>query len=821
MQRRYARVLFSLLLLALASSSTFGQGQIPEKKILSGYIRDEASGHILGEARIELQNAMGTPISFAYSDGNGTYEFDDIPGDCYVSVQHDGYEPVREYIRPDGSGHVYKDILLRPMAGASGSKSLNPISQHELSVPPKAREFFAKGVQLIVDKSDYRGAVAEFARAIAKCPTYYEAYAAMGLAQNRMGDAAAAETALRKSIELSAEKYPQAMVDLAAMFNVQKRFSDAEPLLRKAIAVDASSWRGQFELAVALAGQHRFKEAVTSASAARDLKPENPSIYLLLYNLHIRTEDFPGALHDTESYLKLSPDGATSDRVRRMQEQVQKEVKASDGDPSPFSDAKPAEGPADVSPASASAPVADSNFTPVDGLTVETTAARATAPAKAPTTAAPAPETAPAVASSAPATAPAAAHPSIASTATDSAGPAVASSPAPTPPVAAPPVATSAATVEAPTVSSSKPASSPEPKSVIPMRVDETVPEVAVDVPCSLPTVLHGAGQRAEQLLNTLQKFNASERVEHYKLNAAGVPGPADVRSFDYIVSVSHDAQGGFQMQEYRNGGIVHSEQFPSGIRTANLAEHGLIFHPLLAPGFHFTCEGLGEWKGHPTWLVQFEEKKNDLNPFRSYVINGFSYPLQLTGRAWIDAGTYQVLRLESDLLKPVEKIHLTREHIAIEFASVKFRTGNQQLWLPQTAELYVEWNGRRFYRRHSFSNFKVFSTDSTEEVHGPKESYCFTNTTDLLITGVLNITPVPGKALQPATLTLSIPAKGTVCESVGSGKDVNIPLEAVGFTTFTHDGPAGSVEGDAYLLDPSALAVIPSRNVPVNQNPE
>jgi hypothetical protein len=352
------------------------------------------------------------------------------------------------------------------------------------------------------------------------------------------------------------------------------------------------------------------------------------------------------------------------------------------------------------------------------------------------------------------------------------------------------------------------------------MRVDEVVPAVAVDVPCSLSTVLHGAGQRAEQLLGTLQKFNASERVEHYKLNAAGVPGAADVRSFDYVVTVSHDAQGAFQMQEYRNGGVVRAQQFPSGIRTANLSEHGLIFHPLLAPGFHFTCEGLGEWKGRPSWLVQFEEKKNDLNPFRSYVINGFSYPLQLTGRAWIDAGTYQVLRLESDLLKPVEKIHLTREHIAIEFASVKFRTRNQQLWLPQTAELYVEWNGRRFYRRHTFSNFKIFSTDSTEEVRAPKESYCFTNTTDLLITGILNATPVPGKALPPPSITLSIPGKSTVCESVGAGKDVNIPLEALASTTFTHDGPAGSVEADAYLLNRNALEVIPNTNVPVNQNP-
>jgi tetratricopeptide (TPR) repeat protein len=716
MQRRYGWLLFCLFILAPPSSF----GQTPLKKVLSGYIREDGSGHVIKSARIELQNSFGTPIANAYSDGNGAYEFDDLGGgDFYLFAQHDGYESSRQFVRPDGSGHVYIDVYLRIASPGSAPKTVNPVSEHELSVPSKARELFEKGVQLIVEKSDYRGAVAQFSHAIARYPSYYEAYAAMGLAQDKMGDAAAAEAALRKSIELSAEKYPQAMVDLAAMFNGRKRFSEAEPLLRKVIALDASSWRGQFELAVALSGQQRYKEALSCAAAARDLKPENPQVYLLLYNLHIRTDDFKGALQDTEAYLKLTPDGAASDRVRRMQEQVQKAIQSSGSAPGPSSEASP---------------------------------------------------------------------------------------------VAAP--------VETPAVSEPKPVSPPDANSVIPARVDEMVPEVAVDVPCSLSAVLQGAGQRAEQLLNTLQKFSASERVEHYKLNAAGVPGAADVRSFDYVVSVSHDAQGGFQFQEYRNGGIVRAQQFPSGIRTVNLAEHGLIFHPLLATGFQFSCEGLGEWKGHPTWLVQFEEKKNDLNPFRSYVIEGFSYALQLTGRAWIDASTFQVLRLESDLLKPVEKIHLTREHIAIEFASLQFRTSKQQLWLAQTADFYVELDGHRFYRRHSFSNFKIFSTDTAQEVHGPKDSYCFTNTTDLLITGVLNASPVPGKALQPATLTLSIPARATVCESVGAGKDVNIPLDALASATFTHDGPAGSVEAEPYLLNRSALEVIPSSNFPVNQNP-
>ena len=330
MRRRYLQVFFFLLL--LAPSFCFGQQQEPLRKILSGYIREEGTGQVIPEARVELQNAMGTPIGFVYSDRNGTYEFYDIPGDCYVSVQHEGYAPLREFVRPDGSGHIYKDIMMKMVGHESGSKSASPVSEHQLSIPTKARESFEKGVQLIVEKSDYRGAVAHFTRAIEQYPSYYEAYAAMGLAQNKIGDAAAAEAALRKSIDLSTEKYPQAMIDLASILNGQKRFSDAEPLLRKVVALDASSWRGQFELASALSGQQRFKEAVTCASTARDLKPDNPQIYLLLYNLHIHTDDFPGALRDADGYLKLTPDGAMADRVRKMREQLQKAVQSAPND---------------------------------------------------------------------------------------------------------------------------------------------------------------------------------------------------------------------------------------------------------------------------------------------------------------------------------------------------------------------------------------------------------------------------------------------------------------------------------------------------------
>jgi hypothetical protein len=89
-----------------------------------------------------------------------------------------------------------------------------------------------------------------------------------------------------------------------------------------------------------------------------------------------------------------------------------------------------------------------------------------------------------------------------------------------------------------------------------------------------------------------------------------------------------------------------------------------------------------------------------------------------------------------------------------------------------------------------------------------------------LLITGVLNATPVAGTVAQPVSIALAIPAKGTVCRSVGAGKDLNIPLDALASTTFTHDGPAGSVEADVYMANQRTVEVISSSHAPVNQNP-
>ncbi|MGC1634171.1 MAG: carboxypeptidase regulatory-like domain-containing protein [Candidatus Acidiferrales bacterium] len=347
----------------------------------------------------------------------------------------------------------------------------------------------------------------------------------------------------------------------------------------------------------------------------------------------------------------------------------------------------------------------------------------------------------------------------------------------------------------------------------LPPGVDASVPTNIGDTPCPLPAVLQGVGQRMKQFVDGLQKFRATEQIEHFKVDADGKRESRQARTFDYVVSVSQAHNGVFEIDEFRNGGVDRS-QFPAGIATEGLPAMALLFHPTLAADFDFKCEGLGFWEGRPVWRIRFEQRTDRPNRIRDYVVRNVHYAVPIKGRAYIDAGTLQVVRLESELAQPVDKIGLTVERFAINYAPVQFRTNAQELWLPQTAELYVEQKGHRYYREHSFKNFQIFAVDATQKVRAPRESYSFTNTSDQDIFGILTVTPARGTDFRPVSIKFEIPAGKSVFKVVGNGKDVDLPAESVASATFVHNGRSGSVHADAFLMEESTLDLISNSSV-------
>jgi hypothetical protein len=167
------------------------------------------------------------------------------------------------------------------------------------------------------------------------------------------------------------------------------------------------------------------------------------------------------------------------------------------------------------------------------------------------------------------------------------------------------------------------------------------------------------------------------------------------------------------------------------------------------------------------------------------------------------------------NLVHPLPEVFLTVDHIVITYEPVPFRTREQKLWLPKEVELYVERRGRRYYRRHKFRDFQLFSVDTTQNIQLAKESYGFTNETDNDVRGVLTVTPVTGSKVKAVSLAFTIPARSTVTKLVGPGKDVAIPVESVASATFAHEGPQSSVKVDAHLSKESTLDVISGASVP------
>ena len=259
-------------------------------------------------------------------------------------------------------------------------------------------------------------------------------------------------------------------------------------------------------------------------------------------------------------------------------------------------------------------------------------------------------------------------------------------------------------------------------ESWIPEDIDRAVPPVAPGVTCSLPAVLEGAGQKIKELVQNVDRFTATEVLVHQDINHSGKMGRAVTVKFDYLVSISEIRDGWLGVDEIRNRGRS-LDLFPSHIATTGTPSLVLIFHPRYIGDFRARCEGLGEWHGQPAWQVRFEQRADRTDHICSFVVNGASYNVNLRGRAWILADSFQVARLETDIMDSIPKIRLRLNHETIEYRPVSLPTNNLQLWLPSSTELYMDFRGHRFYRKHSFTNFKIFSVDMDYQTSDPRQS--------------------------------------------------------------------------------------------------
>jgi tetratricopeptide (TPR) repeat protein len=251
-----------------------------------------------------------------------------------------------------------------------------------------------------------------------------------------------------------------------------------------------------------------------------------------------------------------------------------------------------------------------------------------------------------------------------------------------------------------------------EPRSVRwgPPEIDEQVPPVLTDASCTLPQILKEASNRTQDLIESLQSFSASERIEQTESDKNGKKRSEGIQDTNYVVQIGQNSSGYPKVQEYRSG-AAGSQQ--AGVTDSGTAAFALIFHPTHIENFMFRCEGLTQLGGSSAWQVRFEESADPSKSFIAIRAGGSSYLPRFKGRAWIAADTYDVLRIETDLVSPIPQIDLQLEHLVIDYAPVQFQKRHIELWLPQSTSLFMAYRGHRFEVTHHFSEFQLFSVDS------------------------------------------------------------------------------------------------------------
>ena len=256
-----------------------------------------------------------------------------------------------------------------------------------------------------------------------------------------------------------------------------------------------------------------------------------------------------------------------------------------------------------------------------------------------------------------------------------------------------------------------------------PPDTDDAVYALAPGVDCRTETILERATRRMNSGLADFEKFAATEHIEHQIVDRYGLPGPMKSHDSPYVVFVNPLGKTSYYLEEYREQGSLPTG-FTDDIVSTGLITLGVsVLQPVYRDRFSFSCEGLANVRGQAAWQLRFEEKRDAKGTgIRTWQTQKNTYQIPVKGHVWIANATYAVLRVETDLRDPIAGLELTKDHILVEYGPVDFTAGDARLWLPWSADMYMELHGKRYHHKHFLSNYMLFGVDATHKVSAPKE---------------------------------------------------------------------------------------------------
>jgi hypothetical protein len=236
--------------------------------------------------------------------------------------------------------------------------------------------------------------------------------------------------------------------------------------------------------------------------------------------------------------------------------------------------------------------------------------------------------------------------------------------------------------------------------------------------PVPLETILDRASQRVSDFLDQFSNVKCVEQVTQTKLKPNGKVELEEQSTFDYLVILTN-AGGDLSLDESRlpvKQATADRKKDISMLLSNGFGTLFLVFHPYYSGSFEFTDAGSEMIDGHNARKVHFVHSRNTRS-IAALALRGREYPLELSGDAWVDTESGNILRMQAGIGSTLEDVGMKTLQSSVRFAPVAFTKDQPVYWFPSEAVVEVETPKQHWRNTHRFNAYKQFSVTTEEHV--------------------------------------------------------------------------------------------------------
>src|SRR5437660_2602110 len=190
-----------------------------------------------------------------------------------------------------------------------------------VNVPKGALVHYNNAVEQ-AKKDDHAGAIEQLKLAIKEYPSFMLAFNELGVQYLRLNQLENADEAFQSALKIVPDAFA-ALINRGIANFMMKRYGEAVPILRKALAKNDQSAVGHYFLGHALANLGLFEDAEKELLASLELgKEEMKEAHRLLAIIYASRGAKKQAADELDAYLKLAPDAPDAEQLRNKIRQL-------------------------------------------------------------------------------------------------------------------------------------------------------------------------------------------------------------------------------------------------------------------------------------------------------------------------------------------------------------------------------------------------------------------------------------------------------------------------------------------------------------------